>query len=48
MGILTIVNDLNLAAEVADNIIMIKDGEVYADGSPKSVLVPEKIKDILV
>lgn len=44
--VLMVVHDLNLAARYADKILMLKDGEVFAAGTPQDVLVPKNIKAV--
>lgn len=44
--IVIVLHDINLAARYADNIIAIKDGEVYAEGEPKDILTEKLIKDV--
>lgn len=44
IGILTIIHDINFAAEIADKIIVLKDGNMIAKGSPQEVVVPEIIE----
>jgi iron complex transport system ATP-binding protein len=41
-----ITHDLNLAAEFADRILVLKDGKVFAFGEPKSVLTAENITSV--
>ena len=41
-----ITHDLNLAAEFADEIIMLKDGRIAANGDPTEVLNAENIKNV--
>lgn len=41
-----ITHDLNLAAEFADEILMLKDGKVAAYGEPREVLTAENIQDV--
>ncbi|MEM6529324.1 MAG: heme ABC transporter ATP-binding protein [Chloroflexota bacterium] len=43
VGVLAILHDLNLAAQYADSIVVLKDGAVLAEGTPSSVLTPETI-----
>jgi iron complex transport system ATP-binding protein len=40
-----ITHDLNLAAEFADVIILLKDGKIAASGTPLEVLTAENVKD---
>jgi iron complex transport system ATP-binding protein len=41
-----ITHDLNLAAEFADRILVLKDGKVFAFGEPESVLTSENITSV--
>ena len=41
-----ITHDLNLAAEFADEIIMLKDGRVVAKGAPKETLTAENVRTV--
>lgn len=41
-----ITHDLNLAAEFADEVLMLKDGKVAAYGTPDQVLTAENIEDV--
>ncbi|CCN38696.1 Hemin ABC superfamily ATP binding cassette transporter HmuV [Vibrio nigripulchritudo SFn27] len=41
-----VIHDLSLAAQYADELILLKDGEIKAFGSPMSVLEPSIISDI--
>ncbi len=41
-----ITHDLNLAAEFADEIILLKDGRIAAKGTPTEVLTAENIRDV--
>ncbi|NLJ55978.1 MAG: ABC transporter ATP-binding protein [Firmicutes bacterium] len=44
--VLIVIHDLNLAARFADQILMLKEGRVYAAGLPGDVLTPENIKAV--
>jgi iron complex transport system ATP-binding protein len=44
--IVIVLHDINLAARYADNIIAIKDGSVYAEGSPSQIITEKLIKDV--
>ncbi len=46
MGVLVILHDLNLAARYSDRIIMLKQGEIAAEGPPFNVLRPDIIKKV--
>lgn len=41
-----VIHDLSLAAQYADELILLKDGEIKASGSPVSVLEPSIISEI--
>ncbi|CAG9297397.1 ABC transporter ATP-binding protein [Celerinatantimonas diazotrophica] len=41
-----VLHDLNLAAQYADNLLVLKDGKLVAHGSPKNVLTPELVKAV--
>ncbi|AKB83825.1 Iron(III) dicitrate transport ATP-binding protein FecE [Methanosarcina barkeri 3] len=47
-GMTTIIalHDLNLAARFADNIVVMNKGEIYASGSPSSVLTQKTIESV--
>jgi len=44
--IIGVFHDLNLAALYCDRLIMIKNGQMVADGTPAQVLTPEKIRNV--
>lgn len=41
-----ITHDLNLAAEFADEIVMLRDGRIAASGSPETVLTEKNIAEV--
>jgi iron complex transport system ATP-binding protein len=41
-----ITHDLNLAAEFADRVMLLKDGAVVASGSPEEVLTVENVRQV--
>ncbi|MEM9885249.1 MAG: heme ABC transporter ATP-binding protein [Bacteroidota bacterium] len=43
-GVLVILHDMNLAAQYADRIALLKDGKMITAGTPRSVLTPKNIK----
>ncbi len=45
-GVLLVLHDFNLAASVADDILMLKDGRVVASGSPDKVLTSQCIEEV--
>lgn len=44
--IIGVFHDLNLAALSCDRLIMIKEGQLVADGAPHDVLTPERIRQV--
>ena len=44
VGVLTVLHDLNLAAQYADRVLVLKDGQALAEGTPLSVLTPDIIQ----
>ncbi|MFA5268130.1 MAG: ABC transporter ATP-binding protein [Methanoregula sp.] len=44
--IIGVFHDLNMAALYCDRLIMIRQGQVVADGTPAQVLTPDKIRDV--
>jgi iron complex transport system ATP-binding protein len=42
-GVMVILHDLNLAAQYADRVVMMKDGRVVTSGAPSEVLTRESI-----
>ena len=43
---LMVLHDINSAARYSDSILVLKDGQVYADGPPADVVTPETIRDV--
>ncbi|MGY0394229.1 ABC transporter ATP-binding protein [Fusobacterium sp. SYSU M8A802] len=46
LSAIAVLHDLNLAAMFCDEIVMLKDGKVYAQGTPKETLTVENLKAI--
>lgn len=46
LGVLVIIHDMNLAAQYADRVIMLKKGEIIESGVPKKVFMPETIFEV--
>lgn len=46
MGVMAILHDLNLAAQYADRIVMLQQGEIAAQGSVDEVLEPDLIRHL--
>ena len=45
--IITILHDLNLAAQYSDEIILLSEGEIVTIGNPQEVLTKEVIKEVI-
>jgi len=43
MTIVAVIHDLNLAARFADQIVVLKDGEIIAQGAPGDVITPNNL-----
>ncbi|MDQ1252628.1 MAG: iron complex transport system ATP-binding protein [Euryarchaeota archaeon] len=46
ISVIMALHDLNLASRYSDRIIMMKEGKIFAGGSPASVLTEENIKQV--
>ncbi len=46
VGIIAVLHDLNHAARIADHIILMKDGRVFASGTPSNVLTQSNLTDV--
>ncbi len=46
LSVVSVMHDLNLAAQYCDVIIMLKNGQVFATGPPGDVLSRQNIKDV--
>ncbi len=44
--ILAALHDLNLAAQYCSRLILLNNGHIHADGTPREVITPENIKDV--
>ncbi len=44
--VLMVMHDLNMAARFSDQLLMLKNGIVFAAGDPRSVLTPENIRAV--
>ncbi len=45
LGVLAILHDLNLAAQYADRVLVLRDGRLLAQGAPREVLSPSLIAE---
>lgn len=41
-----VLHDLNLAARYADHLVAVKDGEIYAEGSPATVITEQMAREV--
>jgi len=41
-----VLHDLNLAAQYADNLLVLKNGKLVAQGAPKDVLTPQLVEAV--
>jgi len=46
LGVLIAIHDLNLAAQYCDRLLLMKEGRVYASGSPGEVITQSNIKEV--
>lgn len=46
LGVLVILHDMNLAAQYADRVMMMKGGVMIESGTPEKVFVPETIAEV--
>jgi iron complex transport system ATP-binding protein len=45
VAVLIILHDLNLAAQYADRVLILKDGKIHAFDTPEKVFKPETIRE---
>ncbi|WP_103027398.1 heme ABC transporter ATP-binding protein [Salinibacter altiplanensis] len=46
VGVLAILHDLNLAAQYADHVVMLRRGMAHAKGPPRDVFTPAGVEDV--
>ncbi|MBD3611242.1 MAG: heme ABC transporter ATP-binding protein [Hydrogenovibrio crunogenus] len=46
MGVFVVLHDMNLAAQYADHLVLLKQGKVLDQGSVESMLIPSKIEEL--
>jgi iron complex transport system ATP-binding protein len=44
--VVIVLHDLNLAARYADHLFAVKDGRIFASGSPREVVTPETVEAV--
>ncbi|MCL0083968.1 ABC transporter ATP-binding protein [Dehalococcoidia bacterium] len=44
--VLMVLHDLNLASRFSDRLVMLKEGKVWAEGTPAEVLTPENMRQV--
>ncbi len=44
--VVVVLHDLNLAAEFCGRLLMVKDGRLYADGTPDEVITSENVREV--
>lgn len=44
--LVVVLHELNLAAAYADRLVMMRDGEIAADGPPEQVFTPDNLQDV--
>ncbi|GAB5349370.1 Petrobactin import ATP-binding protein FpuC [Alteriqipengyuania sp. 357] len=45
-GVVVVVHDLSLAHNLADRVMLLKDGALYADGPPPEALCPANLREV--
>ncbi|WP_208432776.1 heme ABC transporter ATP-binding protein [Bartonella taylorii] len=45
-GVLAVLHDLNLAAHYADKMVLLKQGEIYCEGSASTVLTTQNLREV--
>jgi len=46
LAVLAALHDLNLASQYCDRLVLINNGRVHAEGTPREVIVPRNIKEV--
>ena len=46
LAVLAALHDLNLASQYCNRLILLNDGKVHAEGTPKEVITPRNIKEV--
>jgi iron complex transport system ATP-binding protein len=46
LAVVAVLHDMNLAAQFADRVVLLKDGRIHSEDVPRKALVPMTIRDI--
>lgn len=46
LAAITVLHDLNLAAQYCDRLVLLKDGRIHADGTPDEVITEQNIQQV--
>ena len=46
LGIVAVLHDLNLAAQYADRVVLMRQGAIVADGAPHSILTAQMVEAV--
>lgn len=46
LTVVAVLHDLNLAAQFSEQVVLMREGEIFAVGEPQEVLTPENIKTV--
>ncbi|WP_028307747.1 ABC transporter ATP-binding protein [Desulfitibacter alkalitolerans] len=46
LTVVAVLHDLNLAAQFSEHVVLMKDGKIFAEGSPDQVLTPANIRKV--
>ena len=46
LTVVMVLHDLNQAARYARRVVVLREGEIYVDGTPREVLTPETLRDV--
>lgn len=46
VAVLVALHDLNLASQYCDRLVLINNGRIHAEGTPREVITPQNIKEV--
>ena len=46
LTVLAALHDLNLASQYCDRLVLINNGRIHAEGTPREVIIPQNIKEV--